>query len=114
MTIRERITHSNDDPRYEVFVDGKWKMRSRFVMEKHLGRSLLSNEVVHHINGDKFDDRVENLQVMTNSEHVSIHNIMRQSHLRFPSQVLENNSQWKGDDASPQAKYMRKYRKKAG
>ena len=42
-------------------------------MEKILGRKLGHNEVVHHINGDKTDNRIENLQVLTRAEHSSIH-----------------------------------------
>ena len=110
--MKERITHPNDDARCEVFIDGKWILRSRVIMQRHLGRALSSDEIVHHINDDKLDDRIENLQVMSNSEHSTMHNIMRQSHLQFPSQVLEKNSQWKGDDASSQAKYMRGYRRR--
>ena len=49
----------------------------RYIMEKYLGRKLRTDEVVHHINGDTRDNRIENLQVMSNSEHTSIHNIGR-------------------------------------
>lgn len=43
------------------------------VMEKHLGRYLTPNEVVHHINEIKTDNRLENLQLMTNSDHIALH-----------------------------------------
>ncbi len=45
----------------------------RFLMERHLGRYLLANEVVHHINGNHFDNRIENLVVMTTNAHTAFH-----------------------------------------
>lgn len=47
--------------------------RYRYVMEQYLGRALTSKEAVHHINGDPTDDRIENLKVMTISEHNQLH-----------------------------------------
>ena len=48
------------------------------IMEEYLGRRLTKSEVVHHINGCKDDNRIENLQLMTKSEHSRLHAIDRQ------------------------------------
>ena len=42
-------------------------------MEQHLGRKLSANEIVHHINGDIHDNRLENMEVMSRSEHAKHH-----------------------------------------
>ena len=41
----------------------------RVVAEQMIGRFLTDNEVVHHINGKRNDNRPENLQVMSKKEH---------------------------------------------
>jgi len=48
-------------------------LRARHVMEQRLGRMLSEQEEVHHKNGDKTDDRLENLEILSCGEHARRH-----------------------------------------
>lgn len=48
-------------------------MEHRLIIEKHIGRLLNDDEVVHHINHIKSDNRLNNLQLMTFKEHAALH-----------------------------------------
>lgn len=47
----------------------------RLAMEAHLGRKLTGNEVIHHLNGNGKDNRIENLEILTRSEHSRRHHL---------------------------------------
>lgn len=49
-----------------------WQYQHRIVAESSIGRYLRSDEVIHHINGVKDDNRSENLQILSPSDHNAI------------------------------------------
>lgn len=61
---------------------GRYVKRADLVAEKKYNRALQSDEIVHHINGIKNDDRSENLQVITKREHVALHHTGYNSSVR--------------------------------
>ena len=50
-----------------------WVYEHTYFAEKQLGRKLYSNEEVHHLDGNKLNNRYENLVVLLKSSHNKIH-----------------------------------------
>ena len=56
---------SRDNPENHT---GKMAFEHRVVMSKYLGRPLLPEETVHHKNGDRQDNRLENLELWSSRQ----------------------------------------------
>ena len=60
-------------PSYPAAKPNGYVFEHRLAMANHLGRVLKRHEVVHHINGRRDDNRIENLCLMANGQHVKDH-----------------------------------------
>jgi len=76
---------------YELItIDGKDVYRHRYVVEQFLGRKLTSEEHVHHKDKNTLNNSIDNLQVVSRSEHMSLHGPDRRQ------QIWQKDSQYLG------------------
>lgn len=69
----QRQRYSGGHGYIQVFIKGKSVLEHRYVMEQHIGRALSSDEIIHHINGNRADNRIENLLITSLKDHPKFH-----------------------------------------
>jgi hypothetical protein len=104
-----------------ILIDGKIRLNSHYVWYQNTGYwpdFENKQEVIHHIDGDPLNDDFANLQLMTSSEHTSLHKSGENNHMygvefterRRRELMGENNPNWRGDTASIVTRYQRHLR----
>jgi hypothetical protein len=69
----KETTGSPLNPYRRCTKNGKFVYEHRWIMEQKIGRKLTRNEHVHHINGNPKDNRIENLEILSKSDHAKTH-----------------------------------------
>ena len=82
-----------------ILVDKKYLPYHRFIIEQKTKRKLKKDEIVHHKNGIKSDNRIANLEVLSFSDHVRLHAFERAPSVKeFIREKRKNfkkrNGQW--------------------
>ena len=66
-------SHLDRDGYRFIMVGGKNVREHRHVVEQHIGRKLADTETVHHLDGNRTNNRISNLVIMQRSEHSGLH-----------------------------------------
>src|SRR5262245_12081937 len=103
--------HQNKGPNAHNWTGGRWKdikgyvlvyatehpsahlryvKEHRLVMEKHLGRYLWPWEDVHHINRNKQDNRIENLQLISHADHTKLESTKRWQNGQLRDKMIDS------------------------
>lgn len=66
--------YSIDEKGYKrIHIGNSYQYEHRLVMEKFLGRKLLPSEIVHHLDHNKTNNKIENLEILSQSQHMKEH-----------------------------------------
>lgn len=71
--ITQRKSKNNKIRSFIKVAERNWQIYSKYLWEQRYGK-LLRNDVVHHINGNVLDDRIDNLIALPRTDHPIYHN----------------------------------------
>jgi len=73
ITIRKYYKRNLSPKRWiKIAEPNKWIMYTVYLWQKNIG-NIPADKILHHINRDSLDDRIENLCLVTRAEHINIH-----------------------------------------
>lgn len=90
-----------------IYTNGKQVKEHRIIMEKYIKRKLLPFpiEIIHHKNGNRLDNRIKNLELISQSEHVIYHR--RKSKVIGNSRICSDCKKFMSFDSYNKDKYTK-------
>jgi hypothetical protein len=82
------VSQYADGYRYVKTERHNWIPEHRLIAEREIGRKIRRHELVHHKNGNRSDNRPENLQILSISQHMNIHHEAERVGLRVQAGEL--------------------------
>lgn len=73
-----------------ICVNNEKVYEHRYIMEQHIGRKLKPGEEIHHIDGNKMNNSINNLMLLTMEEHKKFHRDKKTG--KFISRIIEENN----------------------
>jgi len=86
------VSIAKEDFYHSMGDKGGWVLEHRLVMAKHLGRCLLQWEIIHHKNGIKNDNRLENLELINGKRFHIVDSQVKNAIRRLNIRVEKQNS----------------------
>lgn len=84
----------NSNGYIQIFNEDGWILEHKYIVEQFIGRKLKKEEVIHHINEIKTDNRISNLMLFDNQkEHQKFHNKIKQFKQTNPI-LRQINTRW--------------------
>jgi len=77
---------------YKIKVNNVWMFEHTWIVQDFLGRNLNEDERIHHINGIKTDNHIENLALFTKSQHSHFHRQILQHGYTTPRRLTIFNN----------------------
>lgn len=81
---------------YVEKVAGKWRNVYEHikVVEETIKRKLVSKEVVHHLDFNPINNKIDNLIILGSGDHVKLHMFLADERLMFEKSIKENKGKW--------------------
>jgi len=86
---KQRLSVSNPSTNNYIMVGNRGE--HRVIAEQLIGRKLKTNEIVHHINDDPKDNRLENLMLMDRTIHTKLHAYLATQRVIIEKSMNENS-----------------------